>query len=55
MADWGDVRAEDARLNDRDLILGNRLLSSYDVAGEKVWVLTEADRSRTTTLLAQEY
>ena len=53
--DWGDVCAEDARLNDQDLVLGNRLLSSYDVAGEKVWIIIEWDRSRTTTLLAREY
>lgn len=53
--DWGDLDHEDARLNDAALIHGTRLLSAYLVAGEKVWIITEWDRSRTTILLASEY
>jgi len=32
------------------------MLSSYKTeAGEKIWIITEADRSGTTLLLAEEY
>ena len=35
---------------------GFRLLSSYRTdAGEKLWIITEADRSATTLLLPEEY
>jgi hypothetical protein len=35
---------------------GSRLLSSYRTsAGDKLWVITEADRSATTLLLPEEY
>lgn len=53
--DWGDLCPEDAKLNDEALACGDRLLSSYMVAGQKVWVITEADRSATTLLLPEEY
>tara|TARA_R100000005_G_C4977121_1_gene188144 strand:- start:1270 stop:1527 length:258 start_codon:yes stop_codon:yes gene_type:complete len=53
--DWGDVCKEDSELNDESLKVGNRLLSSYLVGDEKLWVITEADRSVTTLLLPEEY
>ena len=55
--DWGDVPPEDARENERSLKYGWRLMSSYPVgdAGERVWVITEADRSSTCLLLPSEY
>jgi hypothetical protein len=54
--DWGDVCAEDKRLNDEALVDGSRLLSAYRTAkGEKLWVITEADRSSTCLLLPDEY
>jgi hypothetical protein len=54
--DWGEVGAEDGRLNDRAVKDGTRLLSAYRTAGgRKVWVITEADRSATTILLPEEY
>ena len=35
---------------------GFRLLSSYETeAGERLWIITEADRSATTLLLPEEY
>jgi hypothetical protein len=35
---------------------GFRLLSNYKTeAGEKIWIITEADRSATTLLLPEEY
>ncbi|MAQ95558.1 MAG: hypothetical protein CMM84_18785 [Rhodothermaceae bacterium] len=53
--DWGQVPEEDARLNDLALKHRARLLSAYDTAGGRLWVLTEADRSATTVLLPSEY
>lgn len=46
--DWGDVPAEDAKSNQLAVQHGARILSSYEVAGERVWLITEADRSVTT-------
>ena len=53
--DWGDVCEEDGELNDEALGAAGRLLSSYLVGDDKVWVITEADRSATTLLTPEEY
>lgn len=54
--DWGDVSDHDRKVNDEALRDGDRLLSSYKTKpGEKIWVITEADRSVTTVLLPDEY
>ena len=53
--DWGDVCAEDAEENELGLRRGHRLLSVYRAGGEKLYVVTEADRSATTLMLAEEY
>ena len=54
--DWGDLQNEDRAENEFSLEHGFRILSSYTTAaGEKLWVITEADRSATTLLLAEEY
>jgi len=53
--DWGDMSEEDRRENELALKEGLRIFSSYQVRGEKVWVITEADRSITTVLLPDEY
>ena len=54
--DWGEIPACDARENQRSLKQGWRLLSSYPLpTGEKVWIITEADRSSTCLLLPEEY
>ena len=53
--DWGLVPVEDAKANDLALINGTRILSAYDIAGERVWIITEADRSVTTLLFPREY
>ena len=54
--DWGDVPEEDARENEFSVRHGFRIVSSYRVAGgERLWVITEADRSATTLLLPHEY
>jgi hypothetical protein len=54
--DWGEIPPEDARENKLSVREGFRILSSYPVgAGEKVWIITEADRSSTCILLPSEY
>ena len=55
--DWGELDAHDRRENAKSLKAGWRLLSSYRVGenGEKVWIITEADRSSTCVLLPSEY
>lgn len=53
--DWGDLCAGDLKLNDEAVAGGDRILSAYTVAGLKVYVITEWDRSYTTVLLASEY
>jgi hypothetical protein len=53
--DWGALCAFDRRQNEIALREGYRVLSSYPVGEERVWVITEADRSVTTILLPEEY
>lgn len=54
--DWGDLSSEDLALNDLAAITGQRVLSSYLLGnGQKVWIITEWDRSVTTTLLPDDY
>jgi hypothetical protein len=53
--DWGSMDPSDWKANDAALKHGDRLLSSYDVNGTTVWVITEYDRSVTTVLLPEEY
>ena len=54
--DWGEVSEDDAQENELSLREGFRLLSTYrTVKGQKIWIITEADRSATTILLPSEY
>jgi len=54
--DWGEVSEEDAQENEFSLKEGFRLLSAYQTGkGQKLWIITEADRSATTVLLPYEY
>lgn len=54
--DWGDVCQEDKTENELSLKYGFRLMSSYPITEtEKLWIITEADRSVTTLLLPAEY
>jgi hypothetical protein len=54
--DWGQVNEHDRRANELALIHGERLLSAYTMAGDqKIWIITEADRSSTCLLLPEEY
>ena len=54
--DWGDLCQDDATENESSLKCGFRLMSSYQVtATERLWIITEADRSVTTLLLPADY
>lgn len=53
--DWGDLEMNDWQLNEAALMDGDRILSMYRVNGQKIYVITESDRSYTTIMLAEEY
>jgi hypothetical protein len=60
--DWGDLDEHDRTLNDKavahgsDPTLCTRVLSAYMTAkGERLWIITEADRSSSCLLLPEEY
>jgi hypothetical protein len=60
--DWSSVSAEDARESDLSLARGFRILNCYAIDptmpaidDNRLWILTEADRSVTTVLLPSEY
>src|SRR5271168_2911787 len=52
--DWGDLLPEDAIANDLALERGGRLFSAYGLGRDRFWVVTEADRSSTTLLMAED-
>ncbi len=55
-ADWGEVSEDDVRENELSLREGFRLLSACrTLKGQRIWIITEADRSATTILLPSEY
>lgn len=63
--DWGDLSEGDREQNEDALENGDRLFSSYnwdegfspgnDNPFEKLWIITEADRSATTVLFPEDY
>ena len=54
--DWGDVSEDDKRENTDSIARGSRIFSAYTTsAGDRIWIITEADRSATTILLPSEY
>lgn len=56
MGDWGELCPEDHDANVAALLNGTRVFSSYPLPdGERVWLITEWDRSLTTLLLADDY
>lgn len=54
---WGDIPPEDARTNRLSLTPGQegQIMSSYTIGGQKIWVITEWDRSYTTLMLPDDY
>jgi hypothetical protein len=56
IGDWGELDPTDVAENEYSVAHGFRLLSSYRTdAGDRLWIITEADRSATTLLLPEEY
>ena len=53
--DWGDISEDDAAENRFSLEHGFRVLRRYKIGADRVWIITEADRSVTTFLLPAEY
>lgn len=53
--DFGDLDEEDKAENRLSIAHGFRILSAYRIASERVWIITEADRSVTTLLFPSEY
>jgi hypothetical protein len=54
--DWGDLSEDDMAENNFSVDKHLRILSAYNTSkGVRVYVITEADRSVTTLLRADEY
>ena len=53
--DWGDVCEEDWESNEEALLMQLRIMSSYKFTNDKIWIITEAERSVTTILLPSDY
>ena len=54
--DWGDLGDEDKQSNEEALEDGFRIFSCYQVGGgNRIYIITEADRSSTCILLSEEY
>ena len=53
--DWGNICQEDIQENELSLKEAFRILSAYKNEEEKIWIITEADRSATTVLFPGEY
>jgi hypothetical protein len=53
--DWGLCCKEDWEVNQVALREGDRLMSVYTINDERIWVITEWNRSVTTMLLPSEY
>lgn len=55
--DWGDLDDADKEENELSIKEGYRILSAYILKGtwQKLWVITEADRSMTTMMRPDEY
>jgi hypothetical protein len=54
--DFGSIPPEDAAANLLALAIGERVISSYVLPGtdQRIWIISEADRSATTLLLLPE-
>lgn len=53
--DWGDCDPADAKENDFAIGKHLRIFSVYKNGTDKIWIITEADRSSTTVLFPSEY
>jgi hypothetical protein len=55
--DWGDLDEQDKRENEFSVTRRLRILSAYGTQDDpdRIWLITEADRSATTILKPDEY
>jgi hypothetical protein len=54
--DWNELPEEDVKENKLSVEKGYRIFSSYTLkSGEKIWLITEHDRSVTTILKPEDY
>ena len=54
--DWGEIDVDDWNANEDALTSGARLMSVYTVTDkQKIWIITESDRSATTLILPDDY
>lgn len=54
--DWSEMDAEDRKANIEAAASGRHVFSAYRISeDERIWLITEADRSVTTFLLPHEY
>ena len=54
--DWGDIHPEDDGLNEEALETGARILGlRHGRRPNRLWIITEADRSATTILRSEDY
>ena len=53
--DFGDLCPEDVATNELAIEDGAQILSCYQHDGNKFYIITDPDRSRTTALLPSEY
>lgn len=53
--DWGDISEADWEENDWSVDEGLRILSVYRIGEDKIYIITESDRSSTTILTPDDY
>lgn len=53
--DWHELDEGDRKRNEEAIRAGARVFSVYQLGEDRFFVITEADRSKTTILLAHEY
>lgn len=61
--DWGEIDDVDAHLNDLATVNDSRIFSAYDIPKDlqaetedkEIWIITEADKNKTTVLFPSEY
>lgn len=53
--DWGDISEYDKESNNTAIHSKKRILGVYKLENTKIYIITEADRSYTTIMYADEY
>ena len=53
--DWGEMDEKYKKANDNALLNDQRVVSSYLIGNEIVWIVTEADRSITAFMFPRQY